>query len=1140
MACDILPQSYKRIYNKNDSTSIESMYTRDELVNKFVVYNGDEYFIFGSKSSLRDNILEFFTVLAKLPENQRSFSEVIFGFNKQKIKFDIDMPSDKILNINQVLLKETNDIQKLLKTSDENIKLLCQIIKNVFSICYKILLDDIIVCTSHGYYNGNYKFSYHLIVNDYCVLNNNEARKFTSLVMEQVNKDLPQLYPFIDHGVNKSLQNFRMIYNHKPNDTRLKVFQDTNITVKMVEATIIQAVDKCTELEALEDSILTPKSVSELPEDYIMEEAKKMLEPHANGFIFSKIQNNFVLYKRLIPTFCEICKRVHDKCDSFYGIVSYTKNTSNTVYVYYNCFRAQHAKSQQVGIINQDPDRIILSREDKLKKVIETNKTNSITMPSTRFDQLPETNKNIYCSSKLQPFELVPTLAIRAQMKMGKTNNLVEYIDKHFQDGLKQHNIIFISFRQTFSETIKKKFKDFKLYSELKGRITEPRLIIQVESLHRYNIDQSSATPSLVILDECESILEQFDGGLVRNFEKTFAVFQWLLRFTEHLVIMDANLSDRSYNSIQKIRDKPIFYHCNTMKNGTQDNYYITSAKDQLLGQIYKCLDNKEKIVIPVSSLVFGESVNNLLRAKYPDLKIQFYSSKTSETEKKIQFADVNTYWDSLDVLIYTPTVSAGVSFEKHNFDSICAYFTDMSCSVETCLQMLGRVRNLHKKAYYICIESSTNYLPTTVEEIKNNLYNQREFLFRNENKKQNLPIPHEYLENGKIRFYENDYFTIWLENKRMRNLSKNMFLERFITYITHNGSQIHKLEIEGVSKGELSVMTKNTKELFYKSIADAEDLKSEDIVLIENNFDNDKAYDRTAYQKYKLRKFYELMDVKDNKYTESINANFVKVYNKFDVKFWYKNLRSILNNGNIPENIELSLQEMKNNELNWYIKHRERVNFNDLRRKSIYCLNYLAYGIMKLVGYNTFYDPSLIPVDAISTSFENNYKDLYDYSEKLAAFLETKKSSISIFIKQPNLPNDKYVDRVINNINSLLYKVYGCKIKKYKTDQQLYQMISCQHFVLTSQENGEENKEEKNEENKEESGENGEENKEQKNEENGERGEKKENGYKIKPELIKNNKFIFDFETDQSDKTSSDKIVEDPELLNYIKMLNI
>ncbi|MTV59162.1 hypothetical protein GM547_14040, partial [Streptococcus pneumoniae] len=72
---------------------------------------------------------------------------------------------------------------------------------------------------------------------------------------------------------------------------------------------------------------------------------------------------------------------------------------------------------------------------------------------------------------------------------------------------------------------------------------------------------------------------------------------------------------------------------------------------------------------------------------------------------KKKHFENVNKYWSKLDIVIFTPTCSEGVSFTKENFDCVFGLFYDHSACAETARQMMHRVRNISTNKYYVYIK---------------------------------------------------------------------------------------------------------------------------------------------------------------------------------------------------------------------------------------------------------------------------------------------------------------------------------------------------------------------------------------------------------------------------------------------------
>lgn len=97
---------------------------------------------------------------------------------------------------------------------------------------------------------------------------------------------------------------------------------------------------------------------------------------------------------------------------------------------------------------------------------------------------------------------------IKAPMKLGKTNALLEFIESYYEP---YERITIVSFRKTFTRSMSsrynKKLANYNItnYQDHPGAINKS-CIVQYESLNR--IDMPNCT-DLLVLDELESIFEQ-------------------------------------------------------------------------------------------------------------------------------------------------------------------------------------------------------------------------------------------------------------------------------------------------------------------------------------------------------------------------------------------------------------------------------------------------------------------------------------------------------------------------------------------------------------------------------------------------------------------------------------------------------
>jgi hypothetical protein len=122
-------------------------------------------------------------------------------------------------------------------------------------------------------------------------------------------------------------------------------------------------------------------------------------------------------------------------------------------------------------------------------------------------------------------------------------------------------------------------------------------------------------------------------------------------------------------------------------------------------------VERGERVVVVSSSVKFTEQAAELLKAR-AGVKVAVYNSERDA----VDFAGVNVAWLRYDVVVYSPTVSAGVSFMPRDpatkepiahFDSLVAFLINGPGvpSASICLQMLWRVRVLSKGEMQIFVD---------------------------------------------------------------------------------------------------------------------------------------------------------------------------------------------------------------------------------------------------------------------------------------------------------------------------------------------------------------------------------------------------------------------------------------------------
>jgi|UniRef100_A0A6C0IZ35 hypothetical protein len=681
-------------------------------------------------------------------------------------------------------------------------------------------------------------------------------------------------------------------------------------------------------------------------------------------------------------------------------------------------------------------------------------------------------NRNIYSKSTgMKRYERERTLYVSAQMGVGKSKAITKYLKKHYFDD--DYRILIVTFRRTFAykchEQLKKAGLDFTLYSDVDDTmITDQRVIIQTESLHRIPLFDDDP-PDLVILDECESIFEQINSGLFgTRFGRCWDRFHRLLRISERLILLDANIGDRTYHIVTKARgDQGEFFHCNTYTRAMDDEYRITTNPNVLVQYMIKDLEDGRKIAVAGNTKKCIKSMLGILKKKFGDKKhFGYYDSETREDIKASHFSDVDTYW-KYDCLMYTPTVSAGVSFEAKHYDRVYGVFTPHSSSVESCQQMLGRIRDVALKSYYIYIDPIYMSYVTDRGKIVNALKQEYSELQKEIADDQlSISFASECKYNGTMgnfgKFesigynssgvYNSLYFVLWVENTRSKNLSRNNFMLRFIQYLKLYEAGIEALPEISYDEKKIDVLggMLGISKRQRRDIAEAENITDEDAHEIQKKMDAQETVDKKSldsFRKYNLAWFYDVdMD--------KIDPDFVKTCQKTKTKQIYRNLeilskyikmvdKSLCGIPGVLNPLKLEPSEQCINEMFKEMSNHDKDVVDDMK-----CLGYnsdsidrcllgtrfkhsrhlLLHRLLQLCGFNKgLFENTMIYADMVYGNIHKNKKQIKAIINQAQTLM-----GISISRKKMGVTTSEYY---FKSIRKIINTFYGGSIHVSKGD---------------------------------------------------------------------------------------------------------
>lgn len=433
---------------------------------------------------------------------------------------------------------------------------------------------------------------------------------------------------------------------------------------------------------------------------------------------------------------CPLCNRKHDSDNNLYLTIKYDDDTNSRT-IFQNCRRMIPA------LVGPGARSIVISSESK-KKTIDSSIESSaqwrpidIFYSQAEFQDIMENSRYVQVSEKLLgrvPFGGYRGIFIHSGMGTGKTVQLMDYISWACKET--DESFVSVSFRRTqanemcskYNECLSSEFR-FANYQDRSIDFNRSRnFVIQVDSFLNIDLGLLKARKYVLVLDEIMSIIQQFDSEHVRkNGMGPKKVLFWLIGNAHRVVFMDAHMTGdpfklfraccEMYGSIPS-RDE-IFYLVNEYKSHEDYVYNLVDDKNVWLSALFYKLSRNKKCVVATSSKTKASEIYEAVSNDFPALRIKLYTSETSDSEKTRDFVNVNEAWKYLDILIYSPTMGAGISYDLETFDCLFGYFVSESCNAEANIQLLGRVRSFRSREAYIYCTSNGYQVPMNLPEIQ-------------------------------------------------------------------------------------------------------------------------------------------------------------------------------------------------------------------------------------------------------------------------------------------------------------------------------------------------------------------------------------------------------------------------------------
>lgn len=430
-------------------------------------------------------------------------------------------------------------------------------------------------------------------------------------------------------------------------------------------------------------------------------------------------------------------------------------------------------------------------------------------------DMETKTFNHRYISDNEEPiydFDKYDTIYLKSPMGTGKSYALHQV----FQQTDKYKTILYLSSRRAFACSMASEFHNKGFMNYLDGGFTgyEPRIIVSPESLFKIKTN----TYDLIVVDESESILKILSSPTLQNpnFKTNIDTFKAIISKADKVIVMDAYLQQRSIEAITSFRpiDNSILWINQYQQEAKELINY--DSRETFIDELKDKLKEGKKCVLVCGNRELGKQIAYDLQGEY---KYQFYN----RDNKLPNTADVNELWDGLDLLLYTPTITCGISFTKLHYDELFMCISNVgSCIPRDLIQASRRVRQFKSNIVHFFLANNTiglsdDIMPMEKDVITNRIIEIRHAIFEGDS---------DFFESDDwlIKCHVNNLLEEHISRRQAPLLFKKLFdSENIVGFETNWSAPSNKLscqtatvynEIEEIDRQQyLDLIHKNVKE---------------------------------------------------------------------------------------------------------------------------------------------------------------------------------------------------------------------------------------------------------------------------------------------------------------------------------------
>ena len=587
---------------------------------------------------------------------------------------------------------------------------------------------------------------------------------------------------------------------------------------------------------------------------------------------------------------------------------------------------------------------------------------------------------------------------MRSNMMTFKTQNLKELLPLY-------KRILVVSFRVSLLDSYVDTFAgfDFKMYSDVNGKITEDKVFVQIDSLFRV-----IGSFDLVLFDEALYTIEHLNSFVKRKHEVWDALTQQI-QSAKKIIVCDALLDNATIDVFKKAGgDKKTWIVDNQWQSfkGKSIRYEPHVSVETMITRITLNLEKYGSIYVPTNSKTLADKLYLYFKTK--GIRVGLDSSDNEPTPPEL-------WRKNFDIFISTPTNVAGVSCNDP-FGKTIGYCTNRSCNARMFAQMLNRVRNTDSDVIDIFYKINVvGYNPTKTDDIKAWVKEKDQLMFSG-----GLKI--DYIRDEII---EDEYYSQYISHLKAQNQSHKWYLQVLKGIMEHHGFEsidkddeeeviIYNEEALDEIKYESKAIYEQNQDDIRNDVCNATDISEEQCKEIKEK------YQKTEDEKLQVRKFNIMKAYRNNTSTgvpRTLTSPFIKKYEKFIGQYY--NLIKL--NVDHPDMLKYYIEHQYNKFLS---EHSHAPNTERLHESNKLLKLWTAHNIVNALGFESVWDKKEIAG--------------YPY-DKAIEFLDTYGHKISVLFgkntntkwKELDLEDSSVKKKITETLNTVLKNVCSVGVKR-------------------------------------------------------------------------------------------------------------